>query len=154
MQFHKVVDIVLESVSARLWTPEEINTMLDHAKRTHGNGAAIRLDDEVYQVGDVLPNSRIWDDGDPTDEMLDGTSVIGKKITSRSVGGYFQKYAYIVKGDSHRGGEDNGEWVMRHAKVVGLLRHGDHKPREETSARQKTINVKRAALSLWHREIP
>ena len=37
----------------------------------------LRIDPEAYDVGDVLPCSRVWDDNNPTDDKLDGTCVIG-----------------------------------------------------------------------------
>ena len=37
----------------------------------------LRIDHEAYDVGDVLPRSRVWDDNNPTDDKLDGTCVIG-----------------------------------------------------------------------------
>lgn len=108
-----------EARQSHLWTSKEINFMLDRAKAKHGRDACIRLDDKKYSAGDKLPPSRQWDDGAPTDDVLDGTSVIGYPIQSHHA--YRHAYAYVVKGDGYASGYDDGELVCLGAKVIEVL---------------------------------
>ena len=90
----------------------------------------IRLDDEAYEVGDILPASRVWDDGEPTEDVLDGTSTVGlyweKQLLTRQAANklaalYPYQHAYLVVGTNGENGEDDGEVVIRNAKVVKQL---------------------------------
>lgn len=91
----------------------------------------IRLDDEAYEEGDILPVSRVWDNGEPTEDVLDGTSVIGlywhrmlrsRKAAEALVALYPYRHAYLVIGMFGENGEDEGELIIRNAKVVKRLK--------------------------------
>src|ERR1051326_4307761 len=45
----------------------------------------VRWDDADLSVGHIFPASRVWDDGDPTDELCSGTSCIQDTPIFRSV---------------------------------------------------------------------
>lgn len=85
-------------------------------------------------TGDILPNSRVWDDGEPTGDTLAGTSTFGVSDRSsihramRDMGllstskyqGYFGKVVYLVAGNSAEAGEDAGEKIIKSAKVIAV----------------------------------
>lgn len=88
-------------------------------------------------IGDVLPNSRVWDDGHETEEELDGTSTAGIKHHTidgviealRNIGAhgkpgyngfYYGDRVVLVKGVRIGSGEDYGESVIENAEVVGI----------------------------------
>ena len=97
----------------------------------------IRIDDVVspLRVGDDMPESRIWVDGEPTSDTVGGTSTLGIEkperigdymrqmgATDGSRGaGYFGKVMYLVGGDRGSYGEDPGERVIENAKVVAVF---------------------------------
>lgn len=76
-------------------------------------------------VGEVLPNSFVWVDGDFTDDELDGVCTIGigtkyDDITVETVqvaldraADYHQGRYVLVTGYSSMGGEDRGESIIR-----------------------------------------
>lgn len=89
--------------------------------------------DDPGKKGDSLPDSRIWVDGEPTGETLNGTSVLGIEsvndvgkgmiamgLKDGARGGYFGKVVYLVGGNSREYGEDVGEWILRDAKIVSV----------------------------------
>lgn len=84
----------------------------------------IRFDECEYAAGDALPCSRVWIDGDPTDEYLPGTSALRLDYTyaqrTRDYLRYFG-HVYLVCGDGGLYGEDVGEAIVRHATVVCKL---------------------------------
>ena len=92
----------------------------------------IRVDDGVsYSVGDNVANSRIWEDGEPTGEELDGASAVGLKLNSsaadiaRAVAisqNYFGDSVYLIGGYDMEYGEDAGEYVIKDAVVVKVLK--------------------------------
>lgn len=95
--------------------------------------------DGTVAVGDILPESRIWQDGNVTDDTLDGTSAVeirrnsldGVLAAIRDAGahgkpgrnGYYPgSRVVLVKGDRIGSGEDVGEVILRDAEVVGIWR--------------------------------
>lgn len=97
----------------------------------------IRVEDlqNPGKAGDDLPPSRVWIDGKPTGETLDGTSVLSLKSSDKSEvdralrtmglkdgssSGYFGKVIYLVGGDGGSHGEDPGERIVRGAKIVSV----------------------------------
>ncbi len=84
---------------------------------------AIRYDVKQYSIGDILPPSRVWVDGDPTDEVLPGTSVLLPFFDSNKGGQYqaFGEHKYIVEGRYVQDGYDDGEVVLAHCVVIEVL---------------------------------
>jgi hypothetical protein len=82
--------------------------------------------DHPVNEGDELPPSYRWDDGEQTDEELDGTSTIGirangsveRAIKVLNQGGYVGAQVALVRGDSRGAGEDPGEVLLSDAEVV------------------------------------
>lgn len=87
----------------------------------------IRIDDRLYSVGDNMPASRVWDYGEPTSDYLDGTSCVGIAYTTeidkavKIANLYFGDHAYLIAGDSAEFGEDEGEYIIDNAVVIGKL---------------------------------
>lgn len=92
----------------------------------------VRICDDEYQIGDRLPESSVWDDGEPTDDLLPGTCAITVRWgfdNVRSVdealllaGGYVGKHAYLI--GSNAGAErgvDDDEIIIRDAVVLGVI---------------------------------
>ena len=91
----------------------------------------------AIQVGDVLPVSRQWVNGDETKTNLEGTSAarilnadeksvvdalrnLGANGKDGANGYYFGSRVVLIKGDSMGSGEDVGEVVIKGAEVVGM----------------------------------
>jgi hypothetical protein len=95
------------------------------------------VDGPAPGVGDELPPSRIWDDGEPTTELLNGTSAVGiwapteeavKKalseagITERGGYSYYPgQTVLLVASETASYGEDIDEIVMQGARVVAVF---------------------------------
>lgn len=83
-------------------------------------------------VGSILANSRVWDDGEMTEEELDGTCAyhmprdaeevheIENAIERFQREGYYGKYVVLIGGFYYEGGEDYNEVVIRDAKVLAV----------------------------------
>ena len=74
-------------------------------------------------VGDELGCSRIWDDGYPTDEYLDGTCAVA--LDAHQEHASYARYgnAYLVEGRPSIDctAEDFGEVILRDCRVVAVL---------------------------------
>lgn len=77
-------------------------------------------------VGDILPNSYVWDDGEWTEDRLDGVSAIEVKDVNdleRAMGaasGYDGDQIILVIGDYGYRGQDAGEIVIRDARAYAV----------------------------------
>lgn len=87
----------------------------------------IRVDDGVdYKLGDQAADSRIWIDGDATEDTLDGTSCIGIRSEDgietalQLADAYYGDRVYLIGGNSMTYGEDAGEYVIQDATVVAI----------------------------------
>lgn len=95
----------------------------------------LRAADDVLAVGDTCPASRVWDNGDPTDEMLDGTSATrialsgynddavraALEAAESANAPYHAAHHYVIAADSMEYGEDVDEVVLRNAVVVAVI---------------------------------
>jgi hypothetical protein len=95
----------------------------------------LRADDEILAVGDACPASRVWDNGNPTDEMLDGTSATRIALdgynydairtalgaAERANAPYHAAHHYVIAADSMEYGEDVDEVILRDAVVVAVI---------------------------------
>ena len=91
----------------------------------------------TYKTGEYLPDSRVWVDGEPTDETLDGTSVIcldnytddegfltadAVRQAIENAGAYVGTHIIVVAQDDHPSiGEDAGERIFRAACCIGSI---------------------------------
>lgn len=83
---------------------------------------AVRWDEPGLPVGHVFPPSRVWVDGEPTEETLPGTSAIAAKDLQRVVSrmNYYTGQPYIVCGELSLYGEDLGEVILRDCEVIAI----------------------------------
>ena len=91
----------------------------------------IRIEDRVeYNIGDYTNKSRIWDNGNPTENTLNGTSCIGIPYNScledivraiTTAGIYYGTSCYLIAGNSMEFGEDAGEYIIQNAEVVEII---------------------------------
>lgn len=83
----------------------------------------IRVQEESYglRVGDVMEhNSRVWIDGEETEEELDGVCAIS--VSCLDVADEYYGSCILVLGSNrYTYGEDAGEIVMRDAKVLAII---------------------------------
>ena len=108
---------------------EKILSAIDNSEYTY---YGIRVDDGVdYSIGDAVADSREWSDDEPTGEMIDGTSCIGLKFNATSsdveraikaASIYYGDRCYLIGGESMEYGEDAGEYVIKDAVVVEVLK--------------------------------
>lgn len=88
----------------------------------------IRVQEEAYglTVGDTVYHySKVWVDGEETDEELDGVCAMSINLLDIVEGFYFGK-CVLVLGSNYAGyGVDPGEIVMRDAKVLAIINVDD-----------------------------
>jgi hypothetical protein len=86
-------------------------------------------DSDPVSVGDSLPNSYRWEDGESTGEELNGTSAIECTADDAERGLIQIKDSYASKGDqivliggnSREWGEDDGEILIKDAVVLAVV---------------------------------
>lgn len=101
---------------------EQIMTVVQQARQDEvAEWIGLRVDDEVdLQVGQILDGSRIWIDGEPTEETLDGTCAIDTANLGRALrlaASYFGDRVSIIVGTYAQAGEDDCEIIIRDAQV-------------------------------------
>lgn len=99
----------------------DLAKLLDWSIRS-GRSYGIRHCAQV-SVGDTLEPSRVWDDGYPTNETLDGTCAVSLDAAQEHAG--YAKFgrAYLVEGrpSIDYPAEDYGEVILRDCRVVAVL---------------------------------
>lgn len=95
----------------------------------------LRVIDGDASVGDVLAPSRVWIDGEPTDGLLAGASAIHIRratadaivaalaivgATDSATSYYPGRTVLLVAGEIVEHGYDDGEVILRDARVVGV----------------------------------
>jgi hypothetical protein len=84
----------------------------------------VRVIGEQLKPGDTPPNSYRWEDGNETDEELDGACCIDLRDGAASVarlneaGYYYGGHAYIIAGNAALCGEDPMELVISDSVVI------------------------------------
>lgn len=83
----------------------------------------IRWDDAIANHGDIMPESRIWDDGEPTEYTLGATSAIDiyDFLKRPWKFHYCGDNAYVLLGKAAGTGEDDGEILIKYATVRGKV---------------------------------
>lgn len=85
---------------------------------------------EDYQIGQYLAPSRVWQDNDPTDDLLDGTSAIlagtdgapSEEEIRRAIDRtrpYWGQTILLIGGRTGEYGDDPSEIVIQDAVVLG-----------------------------------
>ena len=82
-------------------------------------------------IGDEVPNSYEWEDGEYTDEELDGTSTTGiKDLSDESIRnafkllsseGYQGKKIALIGGEVGGSGRDAGELVIQYNEILDIF---------------------------------
>ncbi len=89
----------------------------------------IRVQEETFglNVGDkVIHNSRVWVDGEETEEELDGVSATMYSAMDRTDNEYMGRYILILGDNKMSGyGEDEGEIILRYPTVLAILKVED-----------------------------
>lgn len=88
----------------------------------------IRVQEETYglKVGDkVIHNSRVWVDGEETEEELDGISATMYSAMANTNNEYFGEYVLILGDNKMNYGEDEGEIILSYPTVLAILKVDD-----------------------------
>lgn len=80
----------------------------------------IRVQDSEFVEGQILDNSFVWVDGEPTDEELDGTCALTLEDADL-IQDYFGEHVAIIGGDFGEYGQDEGELIIKDAEVLEVL---------------------------------
>lgn len=83
----------------------------------------IRVQEDSYgqRVGDVMDhNSRVWIDGDETEEELDGVCAIKSNMTGVACE-YFGNTVLVLGSNCYTYGEDAGEVIMQEPTVLAII---------------------------------
>ena len=122
----------------------------------------LRIDeDRVLAVGSVVPNSRVYVDGELTGDLLRGTSVVPvwdtekphyenkEAVVARALSRlrpYFGSVLTLVSGYSRSYGEDKHEWVLEKAKVVKTWNAVKHATKDYSPTQGATMVANRITL--------
>lgn len=96
---------------------------------THAAYFGLRVVDETAEEGDQIAPSRVWVDGEVTDDVLDGASAIHIDAEHGSLeeniaealartGIYCGQYILVIAGNAMSYGEDDGEIIIRDAECL------------------------------------
>jgi hypothetical protein len=109
-------------VYAKTFSDEEVTEAIRKVQEMDNDDIiGIRIDKAGLPIGYTFPPSRRWEDGDPTNDILDGTSCLRINKLDRDYGGYNGNQIYAVSGRSLYEGEDPGELIIEDATIVALL---------------------------------
>lgn len=111
-------------------THKMLKETADHLKTNEYDYAYVAMrvvsedyDDYNAQIGDTLPESYVWDDGEWTSEKLNGTCgiYIKARIAPVTYSGYSGDRILVIAGDNAEGGQDDGEIIIQNAKVIQII---------------------------------
>jgi hypothetical protein len=103
---------------------EKYSDLIDNEMLTIGvRMICNNFDESNAQVGDVVEvNSRVWCDGEYTNEELDGLSAIGKPFRNpKEWNGYPADKILVLSCDFYTCGNDVGEIIMKEPKVLEII---------------------------------
>lgn len=80
----------------------------------------IRIQEEEFELGEISHVSKVWIDGEETDEELNGVCVVDIREIENA-DSYFGSHAAIICSDSATRGEDLGELILEDAVVVEIV---------------------------------
>lgn len=84
----------------------------------------IRVQEVPFELGELDHCSKVWDDGDETDEELDGVCITMDAYIDDCVSGdlqYYGDHVAVIAGNRFDYGEDYGEAVVKDPIVVEIL---------------------------------
>ena|ERR1700744_2286851 len=91
---------------------------------------ALRAFDAGFSVGDTMPDSFVWVDGECTDEELNGAcgleveseeDIASKLQDFREGYGWGDRIVYVIGGHYAERGNDRGEIIIRNAKILKVI---------------------------------
>lgn len=102
-------------------TANEIKALMDEYSEEYGI-VAIRTQEEEFEMGTICHNSRVWIDGEETDEELDGVCGTVVKGLEYHLDTYYGDHVAIIAGDYYGYGEDPYEVIIRDAEVINIIK--------------------------------
>ena len=108
-------------------TTAELRALIEELMEEYGEYQyfGIRTQDVPFELGEIDHNSKVWEDGDETDEELDGisaTNATSGSISAHIDGLYYGDHMAILASNDITWGEDVDELVMRDAVVIRIIR--------------------------------
>ena len=97
---------------------EEIKKIIDHGEYEYYGIRVLPDQDMIVSIGDQLPDSYIWEDGENTGESIDGVCAVqirdgNIEKTMKYANIYFGKKCVLIGGDFVGYGEDDEEIIFR-----------------------------------------
>ena len=80
----------------------------------------VRVQEEPFELGEMEHRSAVWEDGEATEETLDGVCVV-KHDKLAEAQDYYGNHVAIVVGNRYTYGEDPGEIIIEDPVVVEVL---------------------------------
>ena len=85
----------------------------------------IRTQEVPFELGEMTHESKVWVDGDETEDTVGGVSATdcnSGAVKNHTNGYYYGKYTAIVCGNDFEHGEDDGEIILKDAVVVEIIK--------------------------------
>lgn len=86
----------------------------------------IRIQEQAFELGTIDHNSKVWIDGEETDEELDGVCTIDLDSPEAAEvlngNGYFGSHIALLAGDRYEYGCDAGEVILKDAEVLYIIK--------------------------------
>lgn len=86
----------------------------------------IRIQEQPFDLGSIDHNSKVWIDGEETDEELDGVCSINldapEAVECLNGYGYFGNHIALIASDSYEYGQDVGEIILKDAVVLYIIK--------------------------------
>jgi hypothetical protein len=159
MQMGHGLALASTAPEAKIAPMDPISHMLDAVSQSPKARWGLRITDEPIEVGTTLPPSRVWDDSKPTNQTLDGTSVVGivgnnragieKALAQAGIAPFGKPWNYypgqhvtLVRGDTWKPGYDDLEHIIPNANAIASYQKADDGP----SALQPLPNTIPAAM--------
>lgn len=102
-------------------TQAMINKALEIAKEASWDYevVGVRVQEMPFELGEMDHVSKVWIDGEETDEELDG--VCATDVNNLSVNEYYGEHVAVVAGNYFEYGEDIGEIIIKDAQVIAIV---------------------------------
>lgn len=86
----------------------------------------IRIQEQFFTLGSIEHNSKVWFNGEETDEELDGICAIDLNAPEAAEclngNGYFGNHIALIASDSYEYGQDAGEVILKNAEVLYIIK--------------------------------
>ena len=103
-------------------TAEIIKAMDEVESETWYEVYGIRTQEMPFELGEIDHCSHVWENGEETDEEMDGICCTRREYAKLHADGYyFGEHIAIIAGTRYTDGEDDGEIIIRDPVVVRIL---------------------------------